>query len=708
MPDSTLWSRRTLAILFAIAMVLCDSGTIAASPDNRARLSAMDDGRLTDGSDGVDWAAYGRTYGEQHYSPLTQINARTVGRLGLAWSMDLPRGNPATIPLEVGGTLFFASGLNIVHALDAASGRSLWTYDPKVAQAAGHKLRQGWGSRGIGYWNGKIYTGTGDGRLIALDAKTGRRVWSVMTVDPGDGRYITGAPRLFDGKVIIGHGGADSASTRGYVTAYDAETGQQIWRFYTVPGNPADGFEDKAQAQAAKTWAGEWWKYGGGGTAWNAFTYDTETHTILIGTGNGAPWNRRVRSQDRGDNLFLCSIVALDAATGAYKWHYQINPGESWDYNAAMDMHLADLTIAGRPRKVIITAPKNGFLYVIDRLDGRLISATPIAKITWATGIDPKDGRPIEAPEARYPHGKPFELWPSNVGAHSWMPSAFSPKAGLVYVPLLERGAVYSDAGVDPATWTRAPGNAEDFAVSITPVEHDPLANTSWLLAFDPVARRARWKQKTASAWNGGILATGGDLVFQGQLNGEFDAYEASSGRKLWRYAAQAPIIAAPISYAVGGRQFVTVIVGMGTSPGGVGPIPFDYYSQARRVLTFRLGGSATIPIARPTVRVAPPDTDYRADAAVEARGAGVYYLHCVGCHGVGAISGGQAPDLRFSSVPLNQVAFAGVVHAGALVDAGMPRFEELSDTDLDALRQYLRAQSAAARAQAAKSLAER
>jgi quinohemoprotein ethanol dehydrogenase len=585
-----------------------------------------------------------------------------------------------------------------VHAVDAASGRLLWTYDPNVAAVAGQKLRQGWGSRGIGYWSGKIYTGTGDGRLIALNAKTGSVVWSVMTVAPSDGRYITGAPRLFDGKVIIGHGGADTADTRGYVTTYDAETGKQLWRFFTVPGNPAAGFEDAAQAMAARTWAGAWWKHGGGGTAWNAFAYDAATDTILIGTGNGAPWNRRVRSEDRGDNLFLCSIVALDAKTGAYRWHYQVNPGESWDYNAAMDMHLADLTIDSRLRKVVITAPKNGFLYVIDRTNGKLISASRIAKVTWASGVDPATGRPIEAPEARYPDGKPFALWPSNVGAHSWMPSAFSPQTGLVYIPLLERGAIYTDAGIDPRTWTRAPGNAEDFAVSITPVSDDPLSNTSWLLAFDPVAQKAKWKLKTASAWNGGVLATGGDLVFQGQINGEFDAYDASSGRQLWRFAAQAPIIAAPISYAVGGRQYVTIMVGIGTSPGGVGPVPFDYYSQARRVLTFALGGHGSLPMNHPVTRAPPADPDYKADATAEARGAAVYYLHCVGCHGMGAVSGGQAPDLRFSSAALDPPVFAGIVREGLLLPGGMPRFEELPDGDLDALRQYLRAQSTSVR----------
>jgi quinohemoprotein ethanol dehydrogenase len=670
-------------------------GDASAKSTHHAPASDPDAARLSDQSGGDDWAGYGRTYGEQHFSPLTQIKESSVKRLGLAWAMDLPRGNPATIPLAIDGILYFASGLNIVHAVDARSGEALWVYDPHVAEAAGRKLRQGWGSRGIGYWDGKVYTGTGDGRLIAIDAKSGSVVWSVMTVDASDGRYITGAPRLFDGKVIIGHGGADSSNVRGYVTAYDAKTGVRLWRFYTVPGNPAEGFEDETQAMAAKTWSGEWWKYGGGGTAWNAMTYDADTDTVLIGTGNGAPWNRKVRSRDRGDNLFLCSIVALDAKSGRYKWHYQINPGETWDYTATMDIHLADLRIAGRLRKVMITAPKNGYLYVIDRLNGHLISATPIAKITWARGIDLKTGRPVETPTARYQNSQPFELWPSNAGAHSWMPSAYSPAARLVFVPVLERGATYSDAGIPMENWARLPGNAEDFAVNMGPVPPDPLNYTSWLTAFDPVAQTMRWKIKTDSAWNGGVLATAGNLVFQGQLNGEFDAYRAIDGAKLWQFAAGAPVIAAPISFAIDGQQFVTVLVGIGTSPGGVGPVPFDYYSQARRVLTFALDGSAKIFSPSVAVRTAIADPELKRDDIVEARGAEVYFRRCVACHGIGVISGGQAPDLRMSPIPRDPDAFQRVLRDGPLISGGMPRFEDLSDAEVAALRQYIRSRVA-------------
>ncbi|MET0545665.1 MAG: PQQ-dependent dehydrogenase, methanol/ethanol family, partial [Caulobacterales bacterium] len=546
---------------------------------------------LADSSSGRDWPAYGRTYGEQHFSPLTQISATNVKRLGLAWSLDLPPGNTITQPLAIDGMLYFTVGNSRIHAVDAASGKLLWVYDPKANEAAGKRLRSSWGSRGIAWWNDKIFTGAVDGRLIAVDAKTGRELWSQQTLQPGDLRYITGAPRVFDGKVIVGHGGADSADIRGYVTTYDADTGKFLWRFYTVPGDPAKGFEDDAQKMAAQTWSGEWWKYGGGGNVWNAMTYDAETDTILLGTGNGAPWNHRVRSAGKGDNLFLCSIVALDAKTGHYKWHYQINPGESWDYNASMDMHLADLSIQGKPRKVIVTAPKNGFLYVIDRLNGKLISAEKIAKVTWADRIDVKTGRPVETADARFPDGKTFELWPSPMGAHTNLPSAFSPKSGLVYIAVGEQGIRLNDRNIDPAKWKRKADGVTDFALNAGYGEPPMIMPaTSALVAWNPISQKLAWKVPTPLFWNGGAMATAGDLVFQGQADGLFSAYKADTGERLWSMQAHGAVLAAPISYSVGGRQYVTVLTGMGLTAGinafGL-PRRFDYRTQERRVLTF-------------------------------------------------------------------------------------------------------------------------
>jgi quinohemoprotein ethanol dehydrogenase len=670
-------------------------GCTAHTAEGEASGLQTETARLSDDIDGRDWPGYGRTFGEQHYSPLREVNAQTVGGLGLSWFMDLGAGNPATVPVAVDGVLYFAKGLSVVHAVEGATGKLLWSYDPKVSEIAGLALRNGYGSRGIAYWGGKVYTGTVDGRLIAIDAHSGRVVWSTLTVDRKDGLFITGAPRAFDGKVIIGNGGADTTSTRGYVTTYDAESGKQLWRFFIVPGNPADGFEDDTQKMAAKTWSGPWWKYGGGGHAWNAFTYDKDTNTVFVGTGDGAPWNHRIRSASKGDNLFLCSIVALDARTGNYKWHYQINPGESWDYSATMDMQLADLRIDGKLRKVIMQAPKNGFLYVIDRETGKLISADKIAKVTWATKIDLATGRPVETPGARFPSGQDFELWPSPSGAHSWAPSAYSPRSGLLYIPLMESGVVIDDRGFSAASWKRIPGNALDIAMNVAGA-NDPLNGTGWLLAVDPATQKVIWKLRNPSISNGGLLATGGDVVFQGLATGSFNAYAADSGRRLWSFTTQAPVFSAPITYLAHGEQYVTVLVGSGTSAGTY-PLPRedDASNQVKRVLTFALGGKASLPRLALVPFRASTDPDYRANIALARRGADIYFHRCLTCHGVEVVSGGTAPDLRASSVPPAAEAFDKVVRGGILTSNGMPRFEEISDQEVTELRQYIRSRAA-------------
>ncbi|MGE0667747.1 MAG: PQQ-dependent dehydrogenase, methanol/ethanol family [Sphingomonadales bacterium] len=657
------------------------------------RLGSPPDAAEDAFSDPDNWTSFGRTAGEQHFSPLDEIDTDTVSRLGLAWSMDLPVGNSVTAPVAADGVLYFATFYSVVHAVDAATGKLLWTHDPKAAEAAGHKLRSGWGIRGIAYWEGKIYTGTHDGRLLALDAATGKQVWSAMTIDTADARFISGPPRVFNGKVIIGHGGADAGSTRGYVTTYDARTGRQLWRFWTVPGNPADGFENAAMEMAAKTWAGEWWKHGGGGTVWNTMTYDPEFNRVYLGVGNGAPWNRRIRSAGQGDNLFLASIVALDADTGAYAWHYQINPGENWDYNASMDMELATLEIGGKKRKVLMHAPKNGFFYVIDRETGKLISAEPIVPVNWASRIDLETGRPVEIPAARFEDGK-FELRPGPVGAHSWLPMSFNPETGLVYIPAIDMSAVYDDEGIDPETWTRLPGLAVDGGVHINLAPAGGAGATSSLLAWDPVAQKQVWRVPTPGFWNGGTMATAGGLVFQGEAEGSFKAYDAATGTLLWTFAAQAPVIAPPISYRAGGRQYVTVLTGNGMSGGGFGPqlehLAIDYRTQTRRVLTFALDGRETLPAAVPFKLVAADDPDFVPDPDKAARGAAVYG-RCIVCHGIDAIAAGLAPDLRGSPVPASAEAFRDIVKGGALVAMGMPAFEEMPDEDLEAMRHYLR-----------------
>jgi quinohemoprotein ethanol dehydrogenase len=683
-----------------VSAAIIAAGFLAAVPTygtDAARSAAA----LRDDSPGDDWAAFGRTYGEQHYSPLADIDTRNVKRLGLAWAVDLPRANGSTGPVAVDGVVYVAAGLSIVHAIEATTGRLLWTYDPKVHEHAGRKMRTGWGSRGIAYWNGKVYTGTKDGRLIAIDAKTGQPVWSVLTVNSDDSSFISGPPRVFDGKVIIGFGGADFGDLRGYVTTYDAETGKRLWRFYTVPGNPAKGFEDAAMEMAAKTWSGEWWRYGGGGTVWNAITYDAELDTIILGTGNGAPWNHRIRSAGEGDNLFLSSIVGLDAKTGAYKWHYQTNPAETWDYNAAMDMHLADLEIGGERRKVLLTAPKNGFFYVIDRTNGRIVSAEKIAKVTWATHIDLATGRPVEIPESRYPNGTTFVMWPSPVGAHTWLPSAYSPQTRLAYVPVIELSTAYNDVGIDLKSWQRYPGRAVDGGTNPNFIVPDagPENGTSSLLAWDPVRQKKAWQVPTPGYWNGGLMVTAGDLVFQGQIDRTFNAYDAKSGKRLWRFAAEAPVLSPPITYRAGGRQYVTVVTGMSTSGAAFGPLlerfNIDYRTQARRVLTFVVDGKATLPQSPDEPIRAIADPTFVPDAATANRAIERFGRMCATCHGVDAIAAGAAPDLRASAVPQSVEAFAAIVRDGALEVNGMPRFEEFDDAELDELRQYIRTEAA-------------
>ena len=652
------------------------------------------DARFLDSAAGRDWPGPGRTYGEQHFSPLAQVNARNIAQLGLAWSLDLDVGNSVTQPIAVNGVLYFVTGTGILHAVDAVRGRELWRYDARVWEHETDKMRSAWGTRGVTWWNGAVYFGTMDGQLIAVDAASGMELWSVETTRHGDGRFITGAPRVFDGKVLIGHGGADWAAIRGYVTCYDAATGKPLWRFYTVPGNPADGFESDAMKMAAATWHGEWWKQGGGGTAWNAMSYDPETRTVFIGTGNGAPWNHKVRSAGEGDNLFLSSIVALDADTGTYKWHYQTNPGESWDYNAAMDMELADLTIAGQPRKVLMTAPKNGFFYVIDRLSGKLISATPFAHITWASGIDMKTGRPIEVPGSRFENG-PFVMAPGPIGAHSWLPMAYSPQTRLTYIPMMDMEFIMYDAFAKPEEWKRPPFLANNGAVGVDMDETRPKGSSA-LIAIDPVGQRIVWRVPTPTSVSGGVLATAGGLVFQGTVDSKFSAYAAGTGRRLWSFDAGAPVIAPPISYSVNGRQYVTVLSGSGSSLMLVGDAfkanPIGYREQARRVLTFAVGGRARLPRSAPYRLEPVSDPGYAADAQSEQRGFAFYAQTCIMCHGrdVSAL-GGVAPDLRASPAILSGEAFHTIVRQGALKQLGMPPFRDLSDAQVEDIRQYVR-----------------
>lgn len=624
--------------------------------------------------DDEDWARYGGTYEEQHFSPLSDINTSNVARLGLSWWFDIPGVVLAeSVPLEVHGTLYFATGYSVVRAVEATTGRLLWVYDPGVTRVAGRKLRLLWGIRGIAYWKSKVYVGTHDGRLIAIDARSGRLLWSVATSDPRDLRIISGPPLVFDGRVMIGHGGTDFGPLRGYVTAYDARTGKQLWRFYTVPGNPHKGFENQAMAVAAKTWSGQWWKQGGGGTVWNAMTYDSQLRRVYIGTSNGSPANARLRSPGGGDNLFLASIVALDADSGAYVWHYQTNPAETWDFDATNDMELAELPIDGVRRRVLMQASKNGFFYILDRDTGKLISAEAFAKVTWAQRIDLETGRPVEAAHARdeSPH---IRTWPSGEGAHGWAPMAFNSMTGLVYIPTLDSSRECGDQGVD--------------------LRGHECFGTSSLLAWDPSKQRAAWRVELPGVRNGGVATTAGNLVFQGRCDGKFAAYRADTGEEVWSFDAQVGIAGAPITYEIAGRQYISVMVGYGGGGALLDP-RWDARTQSRRLLTFSLDGTARLPPAPPHHQVVPVvDAEFRRDREAEGKGAGYFEGRCAVCHGLDAVAGGMAPDLRESPAILSVPTFREIVQRGALLAAGMPRFGELSAAELESIRQYLRSRA--------------
>jgi quinohemoprotein ethanol dehydrogenase len=649
----------------------------------------------------ADWPVYGGAADQQHYSPLSQVNAGNVQQLGLVWFYDLPPVFSASQPIAVGGKLFVVNGHGDVRAFAGASGQLLWEWESRATERSGAKLRQGYGVRGLAYEDGRVFVGTHDGRLVALEAATGKPAWSVQTVAVEGNAFISGAPRAFDGRVIIGFGGADGGGERGYVSCYDTKTGKLLWRFFTVPGNPAVDTDETTRIAAA-SWNGEWWKKGGGGTAWNSFAYDPELKLFYIGTGNGYPYNQAMRSPGGGDNLFLASIVAVNAETGKYVWHYQVNPGEQWDYKATMDITLATVQIGGQDRKVLMQAPTNGFFYVIDRETGELLSAEPFTKVTWAERIDLKTGRPIENPGARY-HGRGiFEMWPSIIGGHSWPPQSFSPKTGLVYLPTIRQGMLIGDEGLDltkevlptrPANINQGMGVTGDFAKQFG-------GESSSLQAWDPVAQKARWSVDLPGRWPGGAMASGGNLVFQGRMDNRFDAYDALSGRRLWHYDVGAPIVAAPISYAIAGRQYVTVITGNSGSGGGYhssGQKQFaiDYRVQPRRVLTFALGGAERLPPAPKSLdRVRPDDPDYRPDKEQEFMGMIGYAMACGTCHGANVVAAGTAPDLRLSGMSVDNDLFLSVVRDGALKMNGMPDFHDMPPAQMAAIRQYIRAEA--------------
>ena len=576
------------ALLLTVTLVVASAQERTAAPVGQEALVA---------ADGKQWLSYGRDYAETHHSPLDAINATNVSRLGLAWSVDVGSvGQVEATPLVSNGVLYGTTAWSRVFAIDARTGKTKWEWDPGIvkggANAGGPSLCCGPVNRGVALYQDKVYAGLLDGRLVALDAATGRVVWAVQSTPVGRDFSITGAPRVVKGKVIIGTAGAEFG-VRGFVSAYDANTGQQAWRFYTVPGNPADKFENPAMEKAAATWKGEWWKIGGGGTVWDGMAYDPEADLLYVGVGNGSPWNREIRSPGGGDNLYLTCILALRPDTGELVWYYQTSPGEDWDYTAVQPLVLANLRIDGAERRVIMQAPKNGFLYVIDRLTGKLISAEPYVQVNWAERIDKTTGRPVETPLARY-NAQGSLIQPGPAGAHNWHPMSFNPGTGLLYIPGRERGCFYAR----PAQFESLPGRpnwgvARGGGPGGNPLK--PSDAMEFVVAIDPATQKERWRASLSKGpvhtgggfnLNAGTLSTAGNLVFSGDGRGMLFALNAQTGARLWSQQLF-PNIATPVTYELDGRQYLSVLSGNG-SPN----------SAPTRVYTFVLDGKAPMPAA--------------------------------------------------------------------------------------------------------------
>lgn len=685
-----------LSLLLALAACSDSNEVTIADPAAMAPPAAERKATAAPPVADTEWALHGHDAGEQRYSSLQQINRDNVDKLGLAWYFDLyTRRGVESTPLMVDGTLYVTGTWSMVYALDAKTGELKWFYDPQVDRSFLAKGCCGAPNRGVAYANGKVVVATFDGRLVALNAADGSEIWDVQTTDREQSYTITGAPRIGKNLVFIGNGGAE-LGVRGYVSAYDLDSGKMVWRFYTVPGNPDDGFESDVMAMAAETWTGKWWEWGGGGTVWDSIVYDAALDLLYIGVGNGSPWNHSLRSPQGGDNLFLASIVALRPDTGEYVWHYQTTPGETWDYTATQHIMLADLEIEGRQRKVLMQAPKNGFFYVIDRASGELLSARPYAITTWATEVDMATGRPVETVDARLFDGKNVSL-PSNAGAHNWPPMSYNPETGLVYIPTMVFPVRFLQPTEDK---DRKPGQGK-WNVGFDRMANSPpkVPNigeimdaefSGQLLAWDPVKQEARWRTPEGRPNGGGTLSTAGKLVFQAGEDDMFNAYDAASGERLWSTDLHISG-AAPITYALDGEQYVAIAVGIsGGFASEGGPVAHDWHLPSiSRVLVYKLGGTAEIPPPPEVDRAMPKPAPVTASVEVVQRGEVVYQRHCAYCHGDGFRTGGPTPDLRWSSAQVHGI-WQDIVRGGILKSLGMVSFAEfVSEQDAEAIRQY-------------------
>ena len=706
--QSTLIAGASFAILAACGQAKTADKESSAQPE---AFASVDTDRISTASAGEEWLTYGGTYDEQRHSSLTSVNTDTVADLGVAWTYDLAtnRGVEST-PIVVDGVMYVTSAWSLVYALDAKTGEELWVYDPDVDRAVGVKACCDVVNRGVAVYDGKVYVGVIDGRLEALDAETGEVVWSKVTVDQSKPYTITGAPRVVNGKVLIGNGGAE-LGVRGYLSAYDANTGDKIWRFFTVPnpekqpdGEVSDAaFEDIGNV----TWGdeGAWVTDGGGGTVWDSIVYDEVNDQIIFGVGNGSPWNREFRDPSGGDNLFLSSIVAVDAETGTYKWHFQTTPGDNWDYTATQTIILADLPLGedGASRRIAMQAPKNGFFYVLDAETGEFLSGDAFVPQNWTTGLD-EAGRPIEVAAARY-GDVPYQQTPGPLGAHNWHPMAFNPDLNLAYIPAQEIPQAYArDSRFESQSvgWN----TGADFSAGVPPIAPPEVAKflrstlKGRLIAWDPVAGEPRWTVEHDNAWNGGVLSTAGGLVFQGKLNGEFAAYDAATGDKLWSHELKSGGASGPGTFMIDGEQYVTITTGWGSAFGLAAGFAYDeaVSSTVGKVVTFKLGGDGEIADPDFPMIDKTPKADAFGDETLIAEGAVHYSRNCAVCHGPLAVSSGVLPDLRWSAITGNDIAWKGVVLDGNLAVNGMVSFADyLTPEQAEAVRAYVLAQAHAA-----------
>ena len=670
---------KLLVVLFVNVFTLV---AFAASIDHK-RLTNVD-------QEPGSWLSHGRNYAEDRHSPLAQITPDNVNQLGLAWYFDTQttRGLEAS-PLVIDGHMYFTTSWSQVFALDARSGELLWQYDPQVPKAWGVNACCDVVNRGVAAWGDAVYVGTLDGRLVALNRQDGRVLWQTLTIDADKPYTITGAPRVVNGQVIIGNGGAEYG-VRGYVSAYDAASGELLWRFYTVPGKPTEPYESPAMAMAAQTWTGDvYWQVGGGGTVWDSMAYDAELNLLYIGVGNGSPWNRWVRSPGGGDNLFLSSIVALHADTGEYAWHYQTTPGDTWDYTATQHMILAELEIRGKTRKVIMQAPKNGFFYVLDRITGELLSADKYVPVTWASHVDLESGRPVETANADHSSSEQNTA-PAAFGGHNWQPMAFNPNTGLVYIPAMQAIQPFTtDQNFTPLSgghWNLGQGEPVGKG-GVSGIPRDMVMSIvkrlmrGRLIAWDPLAGEARWQVEHDNLWNGGLLSTESGLLFQGTGDRRLVAYDAANGDLLWSSPTGTGVVAPPVTYSIDSEQYIAVLAGWG----GVGGLSLPQTMQSNgtsRLLVYKLGATLPTPVNEPaqlTLLQEPPANDV--SSASITRGEDLYLQHCMRCHGGLVGAGGVVQDLRYIS-PGSHEIFDQIVLGGIYAPLGMVSFADVLDED--------------------------